>query len=88
MLEAEAARCEEQIDYEPPVVEADDHRFNPVAECFVCEEPTEVIYYCSKCVVPLCPNCVSGPIDMFKDGKTLQTHALCPECPGACCVIR
>lgn len=92
MLEAEAHRIECQLDFEPPVFDMEDHSFRPRAECAVCDEPTEVVYYCQHCLtfgdlVPLCPNCVSGSLALIEAGvsrKNLENMALHPECPGAC----
>lgn len=77
-----------KVDNEPPLIDAGDYRFNPIAECSVCDEPFKRGYVCSNCGADLCPECVSGPLSLIETGfsqRQLQEQALCPECPGACC---
>ena len=56
--------------------EFDIRAFFPVAECAVCDEPTEIVYTCSSCGASLCPGCVCSNADKKTDS--------CPDCPGAC----
>jgi hypothetical protein len=87
MLEAQAYQTECGLDFEPWIVDGPDYSFRPIGECAVCDEPTEVAYSCSNCEAILCPNCVSGSLDLIEVGVSkanLEKMALCPDCPGAC----